>query len=182
MNLIEYSDYTIKPTEECFMIKPLREIYNTDRTKNKDKFMQAISILYFLVDPRSSYSYITDEKERFAAILEQEGLPKDTKIDLKLRAAIDIYKKHVTTTSGLLLQDTRLVVDNMRSVLKSIDWSSLDEKDKVNAIKTVAGITAMIPKIVKDLADAEKAVTSELNDKGRARGGNESKSMFDDGF
>lgn len=182
MKVLEYINYEVRPTEECFLIRPLREIYNRDRTKNKDYFMQSLSIVYFLVDPRSSYSYIIDEGERLKAILEQEGLPKDFKIDDRLRRAIDIYREHTVTSSYLLLQDTKLVIEDMRRALKSINWDTLEEKDKVNAIKTVASITAMIPKIVKDLSDAEKAVTKEIEEQGRARGGNDSKSLFDDGI
>ena len=61
MHLIEYVNYEIKPTEEFFLIKPLRELWNADKTKNKEKAMVAISILYHLADPRSSYNYIVDE-------------------------------------------------------------------------------------------------------------------------
>ena len=69
----------------------------------------------------------------------------------------------------------------MRKVLKSIDWEGLEEKDKVNAVKTVASITSMIPKIVKDLTEAEKAVTKEIEEQGRARGG-QSKTLMEDGI
>lgn len=182
MHLIEYTNYEIVPTEEAFLIKPIRDLYNEDKTKNKEKFMQQLSILYFIADPRSSYSYILDEEERFKEILKQEGLPENFKISKKLQEAIDIYKKHTITASYLLLQDNKEVIENMRRVLKSIDWDGLEEKDKVNAVKTVASITSMIPKIVKDLAEAEKAVTKELEDLGRARGGNEAKSLFEDGI
>lgn len=182
MHLIEYTNYEIKPTEECFLIKPIRDLYNADRTKYKEKFMQQLSIIYFLVDPRSSYNYILDDKERLKEILAQEGLPLNFKIDEKLQKAIDIYKKHIITASYLLLQDNKEVIENMRQVLKSINWDDLDEKDKVNAVKTVASITSMIPKIVKDLAEAEKAVTKEIEEQGRARGGNEAKSLFEDGI
>lgn len=181
MHLIEFSNYQIIPTEEAFLIAPIRKLYNLDKTKNKEKFMQLLSIIYFYADPRSSYSYIIDDKERLKEILEQEGLPKDFKIDKTLQEAIDIYKKHAITTSYLLLQDTKEVIENMRKVLKSIDWGGLEEKDKVNAVKTVASITSMIPKIVKDLTEAEKAVTKEIEEQGRARGG-QSKTLMDDGI
>lgn len=182
MHLLNYNNYEVTPTEECFLIRPLRELYNADKTKTKEKFMQQLSVLYFLVDPRSSYGYILSEEDRLQEIIEQEGLPKDFKIDGKLKAAIEIYKKHVITASFLLLQDTKEVIGNMRKVLKSIDWANLEEKDKVNAAKTVASIASMTPKIVKDLAEAERAVTKELEERGRARGGNESMSLFDGGI
>ena len=69
----------------------------------------------------------------------------------------------------------------MREMLKSIDFTILEEKDKVTAIKNVAATVSMIPKLVKELADAEKAVTKELEEQARARGGNK-KSLFEDGL
>ena len=181
MHLIEYNNYQITPTEEAFLIAPIRKLYNSDKTKNKEKFMQLLSVIYFYADPRSSYNYITNDEERLKEIIVQEGLPINFKIDKVLQEAIDVYKKHVITTSYLLLQDTKEVIENMRKVLKSIDWEGLEEKDKVNAVKTVASITSMIPKIVKDLTEAEKAVTKEIEEQGRARGG-QSKTLMEDGI
>lgn len=181
MHLIEYNNYQIIPTEEAFLIAPIRKLYNSDKTKNKEKFMQLLSVIYFYADPRSSYNYITNDEERLKEIIVQEGLPINFKIDNVLQEAIDTYKKHVITTSYLLLQDTKEVIENMRKVLKSIDWEGLEEKDKVNAVKTVASITSMIPKIVKDLTEAEKAVTKEIEEQGRARGG-QSKTLMEDGI
>ena len=40
----------------------------------------------------------------------------------------------------------------------------------------------MVPKIVKDLSEAERAVEKELEEQGVARGGNESKSLMEDGI
>lgn len=181
MHLIEYNNYQITPTEEAFLIAPIRKLYNSDKTKNKEKFMQLLSVIYFYADPRSSYNYITNDEERLKEIIVQEGLPINFKIDNVLQEAIDVYKKHVITTSYLLLQDTKEVIENMRKVLKSINWEGLEEKDKVNAVKTVASITSMIPKIVKDLTEAEKAVTKEIEEQGRARGG-QSKTLMEDGI
>lgn len=181
MHLIEYNNYQITPTEEAFLIAPIRKLYNSDKTKNKEKFMQLLSVIYFYADPRSSYNYITNDEDRLKEIIIQEGLPSNFKMDKALQEAIEIYKKHVITSSYLLLQDTKEVIENMRKVLKSIDWEGLEEKDKVNAVKTVASITSMIPKIVKDLTEAEKAVTKEIEEQGRARGG-QSKTLMEDGI
>ena len=84
MNICEYENFELKVTQEAFLIKPIRELYNADRTKTKDKFMSQMAILYFYIDPRSSYSYITDDATRLETILLEEGLPKDFKIDPKL--------------------------------------------------------------------------------------------------
>ena len=109
---------------------------------------------------------------------ESNGLeiPKFTPKELE---CIELYKKLTCTTSSLLLEDTKAAVENVRKMLKSIDFNVLEEKDKVTALKNMTSVTAMIPKLVKDLTEAEKAVTKEIEESGRARGGNNKKLMED---
>ena len=182
MHIINYENYEITLTDEAFYIKPIRELFNADRTKNKEKFLQQMSIIYFLVDPRSSYSYIIDEEERFEEIKIQEGLPKDFKIDKKLQEAIDIYKKHIITTSYLLLQDTKTAVDKVRKFLREVDLFAVDDKGKpMYTIQSITSAIKQIPQLAKDLVEAEKMIAKEIEEAGRARGGNERKKLFEDG-
>lgn len=182
MHLIEYENYQIKPSPEALLIKPIRDLFNQDKTKNKEKFYQQMSIIYFFADPRSTYSYITDDESRLQEILKQEGLPLEYTVTGKLEEAINVYKKHMITTSQLLLQDTKLTIDKLRSFLRNIDLDERDERGK--AIYTINSITQaikQIPQLAKDIMEAEKIVAKEIEEQGRARGGN-NKTLFDDGF
>lgn len=182
MHILEYNNYQIEPTQEALLIKPIRELYNADRTKNKDKFLQQMSILYFYVDPRSSYSYITDEDTRLKEILIQEGLPKDYKIDKKLQEAIDIYRKHTITTSYLLLQDTKVAIDKVREYLRDIDLSATDDKGKpVHTLSSITQTIKQIPQLAKDVMEAERIVSKEIEEQAQARGGNDKNSLFEEG-
>lgn len=182
MHIIEYNNYNIEPTQEALLIKPIRDLYNADKTKGKEKFMQQMSIMYFLVDPRSSYTYIIDEKDRLKEILIQEGLPEDFKIDTKLQAAINEYKKHIITTSQLLLEDTRVAIDKLRKFLREVDLSAQDDKGKpLYTINSITQAIKQIPQLAKEIAEAERVVAKEIEEQGRARGGN-NKTLFDDGF
>lgn len=183
MHIINFDNFEITLTEEAFYIKPIRDLFNADRTKGKEKFLQQMSVIYFLVDPRSSYNYIIDDEERFNEIKIQEGLPSDFKIDKKLQEAIDIYKKHIITTSYLLLQDTKIAVERVRQFLRNIDLNAVDDKGKpMYTINSVTTAIKQIPQLAKDLADAEKMITKEIEETGRARGGNERKKLFEDGI
>ena len=182
MHLIEYNNYQIEPTQEAFLIKPIRDLYNSDKSKSKDKFMTQMSIIYFLVDPRSSYNYIIDEKDRLKVIIEQEGLPANFKIDKKLQEAIDIYRKHTITTSYLLLQDTKLAIDKVRQFLRNVDLTETDDKGKpLYTINSVTSAIKQIPQLAKDVIDAEKAITREIEEQGKLRG-TANKTLMDDGI
>ena len=172
MKLIRLEDYQIKVADEALLVRPFRRLFNMDRSKGKETFYKQMSILYFVYSPSSNYAYIVDEKDRLKEVLAQEGIT-DFHNTAEFKEAVEMYRKLVKTSSSELLEDTRLIIEKMRQALKSIDFDSLEEKDAVNAVKTVASVVGMIPKLVKDLAEAEKAVNKELEEQGNARGSQE---------
>jgi len=178
MKLITLEDFQIKVADEALLVKPIRRLFHQDRSKGKERFYEQMAILFFVYDPRSNYSYITDEKERLKEVLAQEGI-KDFRPTAEFKDAVEAYKKLCVTPSSILLSDTNTVVGKIREVLKNINFDELEEEEKVSALKTVASVVAMIPKLVKDLAEAEKAVQRETEEIGRARG-SQALSIMDD--
>jgi hypothetical protein len=172
MKLIKLEDFQLKISDEALLVKPFRKLWNQDRSQGKERFYQQMSVIYFCNDPASNYSYIIDDKERLKEVLSQEGI-QDFKPSADFKEAVEVYKKLSKTSSSELLADTRLVIEKMRQALTTIDFNDLDKKDMPNAIRTVATTVGMIPKIVKDLAEAEKAVAKELEEQGKARGSQE---------
>lgn len=180
MKLIRINNYKLEVEDEILLLTPFKELYKTDKTKNKDSFYEFLTILYYVYDPRSDYNYIVDEQERIQEVCESNGI-QFKKFSGKEEDCISLYKKLTCTTSSLLLEDTKAAVENVRKMLRSIDFDALEEKDKVVALKNVTSVTALIPKLVKDLTEAERAVTKEIEESGRARGGN-SKKLMEDGI
>ena len=172
MKLIRVLNYELKVADEALLVRPIRKLWNMDRSKGKETFYKQMSILYFVYDPSSNYAYISNEKDRLKEVLEQENIT-DFHNTAEFKDAVEAYKKLVRTPSSELLNDVRLTVDKMRQALTSIDFDDLEEKDKVSAINTVAAVISKIPKLVKDLSEAEKAVTKELEEQGNARGSQE---------
>lgn len=182
MKLIRFEDYQIKIADEALLVKPIRRLFNKDRSVTKEKFLQQMSVLYFMVDPCSTYMYIIDENERLKQIIEQEGLPENFVITGELKEAMEIYKKHCNTSSTLLLEDTRVMIDNLRKYLRSIDFDERDDKKKpIYPINQVTSAIDKIPELVEKLSKAEKAVQKELQEEGRVRGG-AVKNIFEDGI
>lgn len=172
MKLIEVENYELKVADEALLVKPIRKLWNQDRSQKKEKFYEQMSVLFYTYSPASNYSYIIDEKERQKEVCEQEGI-LDFHPSQDFKDAVEVYKKLVRTPSTELLADVRLTVDKMRQALTSINFDDLEEKDKVSAINTVAAVISKIPKLVKDLSEAEKAVTKELEEQDNTRGSQE---------
>ena len=181
MRLIKFEDYQLTIADEALLVRPIREIYNKDKSAKKEKFFQQMSILYFMTDPCSSYMYIIDEDERLKEILRQEGLPGDYVISKELKEAMELYRKHCETSSSMLLHDTRIAIDKLREFLRNVDLHAVDDKGKpIYQVNTITSTIKQIPELVKSLSDAEKAVQKELKEEGRIRGGADKK-IFEDG-
>lgn len=182
MHLIEYDNYEIKISPEALLVKPIREIWEGDNSPNKESFLSQMSFMFFMIDPRSTYSYITDLAERAEEIIAQEGLPSNFKPSEQLKKAMEVYEKHTITSSYALLEAAKIAVDKVGKFLKDVDLNTLDDKGKpVYTINSITSAIKQIPQLAKDLVEAEKVVAKEIEEKGRARGGN-NKTIFDDGF
>lgn len=182
MKLIEFDNYEIKVADEALLIKPIRVLFNKDRTVNKDKFFQQMSYMYFMINPASTYMYIIDSEERAKEIIKQEGLPEDFKPSKELQEAMDIYAKHCETSSTKLLKSTRVAVDKLRQFLENVDLFAKDNKGKpLYQVNSITSAIKQIPELAKSLIEAEKTVAKEIDEISRVRGGN-NKKAFEDGI
>lgn len=182
MHLIEFENYEVRPTEEFFMIKPLRDLYTKYHEKDWEKFMQYVSFIYHYADPRSTYAYIVDDDERMNEIIKQEGFPKSFKAPKEVWDCIDVYKKRIETPALKLLKATLVMIDNLSQYMQNIDLDERDDKGKpVHTISTVTQAAKQVPQLAKDVSEAMKTVAKEIEESGRARGGNEKNSVFEDG-
>ena len=176
MKLFKYEVYRIVISEEALLLKPFKKIWDRDKTKNKEKAYMELGFIYFYCDPRSDYQYLTDEEERLKSIKEGEGIPDKWSPDNIVKEAMNFYNGF-KPTSALLLEDTRNMVNGYRAKLREItkDMSNLEIKD----IKDIGAIIKQIPALVKDLDEAERAVSKEIIESNKVRGSQE-KSIYED--
>jgi len=81
IKLFRYEGYKISIEPEALLLKPFKQLWNRDKTVNKEKALLELGYIYFMCDPRSDYQYITDNQLRSNAIKEGEGLPSNWKPD-----------------------------------------------------------------------------------------------------
>ena len=175
MKLITTEGYQLKVADEAMLIKPIRKLYNQDRSASKDMFYRQISYLYFMIDPRSTYSYILNEEERAKAIIEQEGLDPDFKPSALLQEAMEVYKKHTITPSQELLNAALIAAHTVSEFLRKPDILE-QEDDKGKPKYQISSITAALKNvegIVSSLQTLQKKVESELTEQSKARGSQE---------
>lgn len=175
MKLIKVENYQLNIADEALLIKPIRKLFNQDRSASKEQFYRQMSYLYFMVDPRSTYSYILNEEDRAKEIIAQEGLDKDFKPSPLLQEAMEVYKKHTVTPSQELLNAALVAAHTVSAFLQKPDILE-QEDDKGKPKYQISSITAALKNvegIVSSLQNLQKKVESELTEQSKARGSQE---------
>lgn len=163
MKLIEFDGMEFKIADEALLVRPIRELFQKDKSKKKEEFWKQISYLWFMCDPRSTYQYLVDEDVRAKEIKIQEGLGEDWEPSDLLREAMLIYRKHTITTAALLLEGMRKGIDKLSAFLGETTFSE----------KTVASMTSalkQIPDLSKALVEAERSLAKDFATDDAARG------------
>ena len=183
MRLVRLDNYQVVIEDELLLLTPFKKLYKSDKTRGKDNFFNFLTVVYFTFDPRSDYSYIANEELRLKEVCESNGFPYPREFNNLELECIELYRKLTTTLSQELLRSTRVAIDKLRTFLENVDFNERDDKGKL--VFTPQALTAaikQIPQLSKELKDAEQAIAKEIEEQGRARGGNESKSLMDDGI
>jgi hypothetical protein len=179
MKLFKYEGYKITISEEALTLVPFKKIWQRDKSNKKERAISELGFIYFMMDPRSDYQYITDEKLRKESIKEGEGLPDKWEPDKLVIEAMNFYDRF-KPTSALLLEDTRFAINKLRTLLREIDLNALDDKGKpIYTLNTITSTIKQIPSLVKDLDEAEKAIAKEIGQNDKVRGAQE-KSIYED--
>lgn len=173
MKLVRVENFQIVFDDELLLLKPFRQLYKSDKNRDKRGFMDFLTVVYFTYDPRSDYSYIVDENLRLQEVCITNGMevPKFNELQ---NQCISLYKQLTTTISQELLRSTKKAIDKVRDFLENVDLNDKDDKGKpIYTINNVTTAIRQIPQLAKDVVDAEKAVAKEIQEQGRARGNNE---------
>jgi len=172
MKLINYDGEKFTVADEAFLIRPVRELFLADKSKNHEKFWEMMSYMYFMIDPRSTYMYITNETDRANEIKMQEGLATTWEPDEKLKSAMDQYRAHVITTQSLLLGSMRNGMNSLCKFFDTVDLTAVDDHGKpLYPVQAVVAAMQKVPDLAKAFSDAEKALAKDFADEAKARGG-----------
>lgn len=95
---------------------------------------------------------------------------------------MEVYTILTQTSYSLLLEDTRVAIDNIRRFLRDLDLKEVDEKNKPKyTVSSVVAAIKDIPKLIKEISEAERIITKELEEAGRMKA-NRNKKITEDGF
>ena len=171
MKLIEFDGLEFKIADEALLVRPIRELFEKDKTKKKEEFWRQISYMWFMCDPRSSYQYLVDMSQRSAEIKKQEGLGEGWQPSDLLKRAMDVCRTMTVTTSSILLESMRKGIENVRKFLEEIDLTAVDKNLRpIYQVSTMTSTLKQIPELARALVEAEKSLAKDFASDDKARG------------
>ena len=179
MKLFKFEGYNLTISEEAFMLKPFKELWRRDKSKNKERALQELAYIYFMEDSRSDYQVYIDKEERSTQVKLGEGMPESWKPDKAVLDAMQFYSSF-KSESALLLEDIRVAITKLREFIKTIDLSATDDKGKpIYTLNTYTATIKQIPDLITSLDEAERTIAKENIQSDKVRGSIE-KAMFED--
>ena len=171
MRLIEFDGVDFKIADEALLVRPIRELFQQDKSKRKEQFWRQVSYLWFMCDPRSTYMFITDEDARSAEIRKQEGFGDDWEPSDTLKEAMTVYRAQTATTASILLESMRKGVEQLRKFFSEFDLFAVDKNERpIYQVSTMTAALKQIPELAKALNEAERELAKDFASEDKARG------------
>lgn len=182
MNLFEIVNHNVTFSPQALLLKPFKDIWDKDKTKDKKMASKYLAFLYYMADDRSDFMHILDEDERIDEIKKFVDLPASfTGKTKEFIRALHFYKQMSETTSTKLLRSTRGVIQKISKFLDNIDMDERDPRTNkpIHDIGKITASVEKIPKLIKSLNQVEKEVIKEKELK--AQQGNKVAAVFEGG-
>lgn len=161
-------------------LKAYRDIWERDKSKDKDKAFLELSYVYFMCDYRSYFSDIVDDEQKHNEVKEAVfGSKVKWKPDVKIEAAIKQYKSDVPV-SVLLLEDAKIGISKLREYFKDTDLKDTDRNGKlINDPKKFNDVLKSLSDQIESLDALEQKVKKDIDVSYQVQGGRE-KGAFED--
>ena len=179
LKLFNLDSYEVVVEPEALMLAPFKAIWDRDKSKDKSLAKQELAYIFFVADPRSDYQYLIDTEVRSKEVITALGMPNKWKPDDVVKKAMAFYESFKPVSAGLL-EDTRVAINKLRQMLRDIDLDERDDKGKpVHTLSSITQTIKQIPGLVKDLDEAERTLSKDIQAEARARG-SQQKALFED--
>lgn len=179
MKLFKLEGYNLTISEEAYMLKPFRDIWKRDKTKNKEVALTELAYIYFMEDSRSDYQIYVDKEERSNQIKIGEGMKESWKPDKMVQDA-QVFYSNFKSESALLLDDIRTAICTLRKgMITQEELNDIDPEKKPTVLKNYAEVISKLTELAAKVNDLEKNIAKEAFQSGKVRGSVE-KAMYED--
>lgn len=170
--LFNIKDGKIVITPDKLAIPVFKQIYERDKSKNKEIAFKELSYIFFMVDFNSPYqSYPNDKKEKIII----EDIFKDKWSPDKLVKEGGIKYTEFTDTAVIrLVRSAQNACDKLADYFNNVDYTLKDDNDKlVYTAKDVVLNLKNIGDISDSLSKLEEKIKKDIKQTSKVRGGGE---------
>lgn len=155
MLVIDDNGMPVAPTIRQLLDKDIRELYTSDKTKDKQQYVKECIVIYYLGDPKSPAKQAgLSDAEALKMAIEQADLPKNYIPSTLVRKLIRKYYEENITEAGR-------VVENMLQGLHNINLSINLINSLINE-KLKSTITVEDSQIILTLMNSVNTQSKEL--------------------
>ena len=147
---------------QSLYIKPFRDIWKRDKTKDKQRATNEISYVVFLLHNLSPYTSYPEEVRETVIKQDVFGDP-DIELDDVVEDAVNKYAEFQNTTNTRLLSSAKMAAEELSSYFRSVKFDKKDErtgKPEYSARELASNLSA-VGNIIKSLSLLEKQVRRE---------------------
>lgn len=160
-------------TPEALVIPAFKILWDSDKSKSKDKARNEIKYVAFLCDQIKSPYKDFPEYEKASVIQKDLFKDKDWTPSKTVEWAINAYNAMSETPAIRLLRASKSAVDKLAIYLESVDFEKLDVNGKPYSARDVVFNLGNIGNLIKSLTTLEEAVRREQSEGNRIQGGTE---------
>ena len=163
MRILDLKDNKLTITPELLGISPFKELWEKDKTKDKEKATAQFKYIWYTSDYGSPYFKYVD-KDRHEAVCVDVLKNKKYKVSSDLQAAVEKYKEITKSPAISAVEAAFAFIHNLETFFKTVDIGELKSP------KTITDMFASMPKVVASLNDAKAAAEKEQHQGVKVRG------------
>lgn len=153
-------------TPEGLFIPEMKEIWDADKSKEKDTASQILIYIYHMADPKSVYNKLSEDvKER--TIIQDYISDKSWKPDDKVLAAIEKYKLLIETPVFRMYKSVAIAMDKINKKLQEVEL----EDGKNGNMTQIAAIVEKAVKYAESYAKLKEIAEKEQETARKIKGG-----------
>ena len=169
MELFELKDYQVTFSPQALLLKPFKNLWDRDKSKDKERAVQELSYVWFMSDYKSDFSDILDPDEKNDAVTSSCITIKDWKADKLVGDALDFYRERNETIASRMLEGALIYANKVDQWFREVDLFEEDTKGnpkydvkKGNDILKDLGKTVESLKQLQDVVRKEKDINNKL--------------------
>ena len=172
--LFQVENKIVIPNTETLLISPFKEIWERDKSKNKENAIEDFTYIEFMSSMKKSNPYRQYPEERKHEVISGDVITReDWEVDNLIRDAIkkiDIFQKEASTTYSYYIA-AKKATENMKEFFEEVDLNEKNFKSG-NPIYKPRDITNALTdteKVLANIKNLEKKVEEELFEETKSR-------------